>query len=126
MSANGGIVLWEGIADAGGERFGAHRLDLDVAADEAERFGDARYANWWASPDGIRRDRDRMRRSLAVIAEHPLWFVAASVRRAVEILDVAKAAPPVAGRRPGAARRVDAQPSRGVDDRPERQAHGAA
>ena len=37
-------------------------------------YGDPRYGDWWASPDGIRRDRDRVRRSLAVIAEHPAWF----------------------------------------------------
>ncbi len=93
VSSNMGIVLWEGIADAGGERFGAQRFDLLVALDEAERFADPRYGKWWASPDGVRRDRDRVRRSLEVIREHPLWFAGATLRRAAVILDVRRAAP---------------------------------
>lgn len=86
VSINGGIVLWEGIADAGGRGFGARGRDLEVAAEEAVRFGDPRYAKWWASPDGIRRDRDRVRRSLEVIRAHPGWYLAAVVRRAREVL----------------------------------------
>jgi len=50
VSANGGIVLWEGIADAGGQRFGARSRDLEVAEEEAGRFGDPRYARTWATP----------------------------------------------------------------------------
>ena len=100
VSSNGGIVLWEGIADAGGERFGAQRFDLLVALEEAERFGDPRYAEWWASPDGIRRDRDRVRRSLEVIRNNPVWFAAATTRRALAIADVRTAAPPLAAATP--------------------------
>ncbi len=96
VSSNMGIVLWEGIADAGGERFGAQRFDLLVAQEEARRFGDRRYEKWWASPDGIRRDRDRVRRSLEVIRSNPGWFATATLRRAVEIVDVRKAALPLA------------------------------
>ncbi len=95
VSSNMGIVLWEGIADAGGESFGARRFDLLVAQEEAHRFREPRYAKWWASPDGILRDRDRVRRSLQVILDHPGWFAAAAARRALEIADVAKAAPPL-------------------------------
>ena len=93
VSINGGIVLWEGIADAGGQRFGARRHDLDVAAEEAVRFGDPRYAKWWASPDGIRRDRDRVKRSLEVIRAQPGWYAASVVRRAGEVLGSGAEAP---------------------------------
>jgi hypothetical protein len=93
VSINGGIVLWEGIADAGGRRFGARSRDLEVAAEEAVRFGDPRYATWWASPDGIRRDRDRVKRSLEVIRAHPGWYAASVVRRAGEVLASGAEAP---------------------------------
>ena len=93
VSSNSGIVLWEGIADAGGHRFGARCSDVQVAYEEADRFGDPRYNVWWASPDGIRRDRDRIRRSLEVIRENPGWFARATIRRAISIPDVRDAAP---------------------------------
>jgi len=93
VSANGGIVLWEGIADAGGQRFGARSRDLEVAEEEASRFGDPRYARTWATPDGIRRDRDRVRRSLEVIRTHPLWYAASVVRRTGEVLASGREAP---------------------------------
>jgi len=100
VSINGGIVLWEGIADAGGQGFGARSRDLEVAAEEAVRFGDPRYAKWWASPDGIRRDRDRVKRSLEVIRAHPGWYAASVVRRAGEVLASGAAAPLVSPRPP--------------------------
>lgn len=100
VSANGGIVLWEGIADAGGREFGARSLDLEVAAEEAKRFSDPRYAKSWATPDGIRRDRDRVRRSLEVIRGHPEWYVTSVVRRAGEVLASGRDAPLVQPRPP--------------------------
>jgi hypothetical protein len=93
VSANGGIVLWEGIADAGGREFGARSLDLEVAAEEAAYFGDRRYARSWATPDGIRRDRERVRRSLRVIRAHPLWWGASVLRRAGDVLASGREAP---------------------------------
>jgi 4-amino-4-deoxy-L-arabinose transferase-like glycosyltransferase len=99
VSINLGIVLWEGIGEASGNAWGTRTDDIDVAAQEAEMYGDPRYGEWWASPDGIRRDRDRVRRSLAVIGEHPAWFAGAALRRALQMLDYAGAdAPPVAPR----------------------------
>ena len=99
VSINLGVVLWEGIGEASGNAWGTQTDDIDVAAQEAEMYGDPRYAEWWASPDGIRRDRDRVRRSLAVIGEHKLWFAGAALRRAAQMLDYAGAdAPPVTPR----------------------------
>jgi dolichyl-phosphate-mannose-protein mannosyltransferase len=97
VSINLGVVLWEGIGEASGNAWGTRTDDIDVAAQEAEMYGDPRYGEWWASPDGIRRDRDRVRRSLAVIAAHPAWFAGAAARRALQMLDYAGAdAPAVA------------------------------
>jgi Dolichyl-phosphate-mannose-protein mannosyltransferase len=100
VSANGGIVLWEGIADAGGRKFGARSLDLEVAAEEAGYFGDPRYARGWATPDGIRRDRARVRRSLEVIRAHPVWWGASVARRAGDVLVSGREAPLVQPRPP--------------------------
>jgi dolichyl-phosphate-mannose-protein mannosyltransferase len=94
VSINLGVVLWEGIGEASGNAWGTRTDDIDVAAQEAEMYGDPRYAEWWASPDGIRRDRDRVRRSLAVIAAHPFWFAGAAARRAAQMLDYAGADAP--------------------------------
>src|SRR5262249_60943959 len=56
----------------------------------------ARYGGGGAPARGFRRDRDRVRRSLEVIAAHPVWFAGAGLRRAAEMLDYAGAdAPPV-------------------------------
>jgi 4-amino-4-deoxy-L-arabinose transferase-like glycosyltransferase len=99
VSINLGVVLWEGIGEASGNAWGTQTDDIDVAAQEAERYGDPRYGEWWASPDGIRRDRDRVHRSLAIIAAHPAWFAGAALRRAAQMLDYPGAdAPPVAPR----------------------------
>jgi hypothetical protein len=97
VSINLGVVLWEGIGEASGNAWGTRTDDIDVAAQEAEMYGDPRYGEWWASPDGIKRDRDRVRRSLAIIAQHPVWFAGAALRRAAQMMDyVGAGAPPVA------------------------------
>jgi hypothetical protein len=68
-----GLNLWQGLGDASGGRFGA-RTDDEVILQEIALYDDPRYGQSWASPDGIKRDRDRLRRSLNVIAEHPVWY----------------------------------------------------
>lgn len=95
VSTNLGVVMWEGIADAGGEKFGAVRTDREVARQEAKLYGDPRYRTWWAEPDGIRRDRDRVERSLAVIRAHPVWFAGAMLGRMAQMLDYANQSPPL-------------------------------
>jgi hypothetical protein len=69
-----GLNLWEGLGDASDGRFGA-RTDEEVLLHEVALYDDPRYGESWASPDGIKRDRDRVRRSLDVIAEHPAWYI---------------------------------------------------
>ena len=80
-----GLNLWEGLGDASGGRFGA-RTDDEVIVDEVARYDDPRYADSWASPDGIKRDRDRLRRSLDIIAEHPVWYIGTLFSRMAEML----------------------------------------
>jgi len=81
VSINGGITLWQGVADAGGREYGARVWDKQVMAEEAERYGRPDYLLWWAEPDGIIRDRDRYQRATAVIKARPLWYAEAMLRR---------------------------------------------
>ncbi|MBK5255699.1 MAG: glycosyltransferase family 39 protein, partial [Vicinamibacteria bacterium] len=81
VSINGGITLWQGVADAGGREYGARVWDKQVMAEEAERYGRPDYLLWWAEPDGIARDHDRYRRAMQVIKERPLWYAQAMARR---------------------------------------------
>src|SRR5262249_26741690 len=101
ISENMGIVLWEGIGDAGRGEFGAPITDHAVADQEAVLYDDPRYAQSWSTPDGITRDRDRIRRSVAVIAGHPVWFAGAVLGRMkrmgsdVADADLVQSGPPV-------------------------------
>lgn len=81
VSINGGITLWQGVADAGGREYGARVWDKQVMAEEAERYGRPDYLLWWAEPDGIIRDRDRYQRATEVIRSRPLWYARAMLRR---------------------------------------------
>ena len=81
VSINGGITLWQGVADAGGREYGARVWDKQVMAEEAERYGRPDYLLWWAEPDGIIRDRDRYRRATDVIKARPLWYAQAMLKR---------------------------------------------
>lgn len=81
VSINGGITLWQGVADAGGRAYGARVWDKQVIAEEAERYGRPDYLQWWAEPEGVARDRDRYRRAMEVIRARPLWYARAMVRR---------------------------------------------
>jgi hypothetical protein len=87
VSINGGLPLWRGIADAGGQAYGARHSDKGVMWEEAVYYGDPRYGEWWQTPDGIKRDRDRYRRSLAFIRSHPGAFAGAVARRVARMFD---------------------------------------
>ncbi|HSB11129.1 MAG TPA: glycosyltransferase family 39 protein [Blastocatellia bacterium] len=88
-----GLNLWEGIADASGDRFGAVRADTEVASQEAALYNDPRYAGSWTTPDGIRRDRDRTRRSLDIILKHPAWYAGVMLGRCADMLKYSAHAP---------------------------------
>lgn len=69
-----GLNLWEGIGEASGDRFGAVAKDQQVAEQEALLYNNPAYGESWSSPDGIQRDRDRVKKSLKIIIENPVWY----------------------------------------------------
>jgi hypothetical protein len=93
INIGAGIVLWEGIADASGDRFGAVAKDDEVARQEAVSYNNPRYAGTWSSPDGIRRDRDRVARSLDIISHHPVWYAGVMIGRMREMVKYSAHAP---------------------------------
>ncbi len=95
ISTNGGLTLWQGVADAGGEAKGAFRRDKLVMDEEAERYGNPRYREWWAEPDGIWRDRDRYRRAREVIREHPAAYAGVMLGRMAAMVDYASGEAPL-------------------------------
>jgi hypothetical protein len=97
VSINGGITLLQGVADAGGRRFGVRPRDKLVIGEEAAYYGDSRLADWWAAPDGIRRDRERYAEALREIRAQPFWYAGAMLRRMGDMLSYHRdGAPPVA------------------------------
>ena len=102
VSINGGLTLWQGVADAGGREVGAKRHDTLVAEEEAVRYGNPRYGDWWAEPDGILRDNDRYQRALEVIRANPGRFARVMLGRMGEMLSYAAAEAPTVLRVPPA------------------------
>jgi hypothetical protein len=93
ISIGVGLNLWEGIADASGDRFGAVATDREVAIQEAEIYGKPEYAESQYSPDGIARDRERTRKSVAIIRAHPVWYAGVMLERMGEMLKYSAHAP---------------------------------
>jgi len=86
-----GVNLWEGLGEtelgrSNGFLFG----DDKMVALERARMGlpaDAPLEVQW--PDGIRRDRERTRESLAFIKQHPIWYAGVMLGRMWGMLKVA-------------------------------------
>ncbi|MFL6274744.1 MAG: ArnT family glycosyltransferase [Blastocatellia bacterium] len=93
ISIGAGLNLWEGIADYSGDRFGAVAKDDEVARQEAELYNEPRYAGSWTTPDGIHRDRDRVRKSLSIIKQHPFWYAGVMLTRCKEMVNYTAHAP---------------------------------
>ena len=87
LSIGAGQTLLEGIADYDpGRRFGFPDTDTEIARMEAERFKRPDYAETLFGPDGIERERFRMREGASVITSNPIWFASVMVRRAASML----------------------------------------
>jgi hypothetical protein len=83
-----GQNLSAGIGDYDVEhRFGLSSTDDGTCAQEAEWFGRPDYATDLYRPDGIKRDRGRVERALAVIKSEPVWFAGTMVRRMAMMLE---------------------------------------
>ncbi|MFY9610719.1 MAG: hypothetical protein WAU45_19175 [Blastocatellia bacterium] len=88
-----GLVMWEGIAVASGDRFGAVVNDNEVALQGAVIYNNPSYAADWSTPDGIQCDRDRIKKSLDIIAKHPIWYSGVMLERMAEMLKYSAHAP---------------------------------
>jgi 4-amino-4-deoxy-L-arabinose transferase-like glycosyltransferase len=83
-----GWNLWAGIGETDrGPEFSAPGSDAEmIEQDKREMNPPADAALSLYYPDGIRRDRQRGRRAIAVIASHPLWYAGVMARRAANHL----------------------------------------
>jgi hypothetical protein len=89
-----GQVLWVGIGETSrGEEFGAVATDDAVAAQDAVIYNNPRYGGSWSTPDGIKRDRDKVKKSLDVIVNHPLWYAGVMLARARDMTKYSAHAP---------------------------------
>src|ERR1041385_3908782 len=86
-----GVNLWEGLGETElGQQHGFILGDVKMVEVERQRMGwpaDMPVDAQW--PDGIRRDRERTRESLAFIRQHPVWYLGVMVGRMWGMLKVA-------------------------------------
>ena len=86
-----GANLWEGLGETELGRSNGFVLGDDKMVEiERARMGlapDAPLEAFW--PDGIRRDRERMREALYFIKQHPIWYAGVMLRRMWGMLKVA-------------------------------------
>ncbi|MFL6215924.1 MAG: ArnT family glycosyltransferase [Blastocatellia bacterium] len=93
ISIGTGLNLWEGIGEASGDRFGAVATDDAVALQEAELYNEPRYGGSWTTPDGITRDRERVKKSLTIIGQHLVWYAGVMLHRCKEMVNYTAHAP---------------------------------
>lgn len=88
---NVGSNFWEGLGETEyGRSLGFKFGDQLMVEQERAELGlpqDFPITPVW--PDGIRRDRERARRSLAVIAAHPVWYAGVMLKRMYWMLKMA-------------------------------------
>jgi 4-amino-4-deoxy-L-arabinose transferase-like glycosyltransferase len=86
-----GANLWEGLGETErGRSAGFEYGDLKMVERERVRMGvppDAPFEQMW--PDGIKRERERTRESLAFIKQHPVWYAGVMLHRMWGMLKVA-------------------------------------
>ena len=86
-----GVNLWEGLGETElGRNNGFAFGDDKLLAHERIKLGVAPDAPFDLQfPDGIRRDRERTRESLAFIRQHPIWYLGVMLGRMWGMLKVA-------------------------------------
>jgi 4-amino-4-deoxy-L-arabinose transferase-like glycosyltransferase len=86
-----GANLWEGLGETElGRSYGFIYGDDKMIERERVKMGlpqDFPLEAFW--PDGIRRDRERVRESLELIRKHPIWYAGVMLRRMWGMLKVA-------------------------------------
>ncbi len=89
-----GTNLWEGLSESerGRMEFGAPSTDAELIEQERAQSNfppDKGLTLYY--PDGISRDRERARKSLNIIARHPIWYSSLVFRRMLGVLKYAGA-----------------------------------
>jgi 4-amino-4-deoxy-L-arabinose transferase-like glycosyltransferase len=86
-----GVNLWEGLGETElGRQHGFRVNDAELIEHERVKMGwpaDTYFDSQW--PDGIRRDKERTRESLAFIKQHPVWYAGVMAGRMWGMLKVA-------------------------------------
>src|SRR6266566_1307653 len=90
LSLGAGQKLLEGIAEYDQGRFGIPKTDLGIMRQEALMYQRPDYAMVLFGPDGIERDRLRIRRGLSVVGAHPVWYGGVMFRRAISFFKLAR------------------------------------
>jgi hypothetical protein len=90
LSLGAGQKLLEGIAEYDQGRFGIPKTDLGIMRQEAAMYQRPNYALVLFGPDGIERDRLRIRRGLSVVSAHPVWYGGVMFRRGVSFFKLAR------------------------------------
>ena len=92
LSLGAGQTFLEGIADYDREgRFGVPQTDMGIMKWEAEAFNRPDYYGSLFNPDGIYRERMRLRRGLSIAGSNPAWFAGVMLRRAASMLRLERA-----------------------------------
>lgn len=92
LSLGAGQTFLEGIADYDPEgRFGVPQTDMGIMKWEAETFNRPDYYGTLFNPDGVYRERMRLKRGLAIVGSHPMWFAGVMTRRAASMLRLERA-----------------------------------
>jgi 4-amino-4-deoxy-L-arabinose transferase-like glycosyltransferase len=87
VSLGAGQTLLEGLADYDHDgSLGLQQTDVELVQAEAVAYNRLDYAPSLFKPDGIDRDRARIRRGLGIIASHPVWFAWVMNQRAAAML----------------------------------------
>ncbi|MBD0371905.1 MAG: glycosyltransferase family 39 protein [Pyrinomonadaceae bacterium] len=92
LSLGAGQTFLEGIADYDTEgRFGVPQTDMGIMKWEAENFNRPDYYGTLFNPDGVYRERMRLKRGLSIAGSHPVWFAGVMTRRAASMLRLERA-----------------------------------
>jgi 4-amino-4-deoxy-L-arabinose transferase-like glycosyltransferase len=89
-----GTNLWEGIGETerGAREFGAAGNDREVIEQERAALNVTANASFdLYYPDGIQRDRERTRKAVAIIKQHPFWYAGTVINRMAAVMKYAGA-----------------------------------
>lgn len=87
VSLGAGQTLLEGISDYDEEKsLGIPNTDMGLMTWEAAVYKRPDYYGTLFYPDGVKRERLRLRQGLALIRSHPIWFFGVMVQRGASML----------------------------------------